>query len=430
MAIGCDMVSAPIPMDEAERLADLRALNLLDTPPEERFERIVRLVRHVFNAPIAYIALVDADRQWFKARHGLEATQTPRNISFCGHTIAQDEPLIVADAARDARFFDNPLVTRGPRLRFYAGFPLAGPNGHAVGTLCLADTTPRELTAREVATFRELATLTERELNLFDLVRVQRELLATKNKLVAAQAHLTSELEQAAEYVQSLLPAPLRGPVRTDWRFISSSQLGGDLFGYHDRSDGTFAVYLLDVSGHGVGSALLSVSVGNALRREALPDTDFGRPEQVLRALDRAFPMDENNGMFFTIWYGVYEARTRTLRYAAGGHHPAIVMHAPSGAVTRLETRNLVIGLNAQEPFEARAYQVQRGDCLYVFSDGVMEVYEPNGRLLSLDGFVGILRESAFGRGRLDHVVATIRAMANGKLADDLSLLEVAFDPA
>jgi sigma-B regulation protein RsbU (phosphoserine phosphatase) len=424
------MVPAPVVIDERERLADLRALSLLDTPAEERFERIVRLLIDVFQVPIAYIALVDADRQWFKSQRGLPVAQTPRDVSFCGHTIAQDELLIVPDTTRDARFHDNPLVTRGPQLRFYAGYPLAGPNGHHVGTICLADTSPRQFSAREVETFREIATLAERELNMFDLVRVQRELLTTKNKLMAAQAHLASELAQAAEYVQSLLPPPLTTPVRTDWRFISSSQLGGDLFGYHERADGTLALYLLDVAGHGVGSALLSVSVGNALRREALPDTDFGRPERVLHALDHAFPMDENYGMFFTIWYGVYDPRTRALKYSAGGHHPAIVLHAPSGAVTRLETRNLVIGLGLQGQFETRTYQVQRGDCLYVFSDGVMEVFGPDGKWLALDGFVAVLRETPTGNGRLDHVVATIRGMSGGKLEDDFSLLEVAFDPA
>ena len=119
------IVAPPLP-GEQERLADLRALKILDTPPEERFDRIVKLASDVFEAPIAYIALVDAERQWFKAKCGVDANETSRRISFCSHTVSQNEPLIIPDAAADERFHDNPLVVDDPHIRFYAGHPLAG----------------------------------------------------------------------------------------------------------------------------------------------------------------------------------------------------------------------------------------------------------------------------------------------------------------
>ena len=140
-------------------------------------------------------------------------------------------------------------------------------------------------------------------------------------------------MKQAAHYVQSLLPDKLKkGDVITDWRFIPSAELGGDSFGYHWLDDDHFAFYLLDVSGHGVGSALLSVSAMNALRSQALPQTDFRVPGQVLAALNNAFQMEQQNGLFFTIWYGVYNKPStayRLLRWgpSSGSAHSAV--HPP-----------------------------------------------------------------------------------------------------
>src|SRR6516165_6239377 len=120
------MIAAPIPKDDVNRLEALRALGLLDTPPEERFDRITRLLTRVMGVPMAFLSLVDADRQWFKSSCGLSMPQTPRAVSFCGHAILSDEPLVVPDAAKDERFRDNPLVTGEPHIRFYAGQPLHG----------------------------------------------------------------------------------------------------------------------------------------------------------------------------------------------------------------------------------------------------------------------------------------------------------------
>lgn len=139
------MTPAPIPADEDERLSALRALLLLDTPPEERFDRLARFVAEQLDVPIALLTLVDGQRQWFKARVGLDATETPRDISFCGHAIMKNDLFIVEDASRDPRFSDNPLVTGEPHIRLYAGAPLSAPGGHRIGTLCVIDTVPRTL---------------------------------------------------------------------------------------------------------------------------------------------------------------------------------------------------------------------------------------------------------------------------------------------
>src|SRR5947209_1144548 len=144
------MIAAPLPVDESERLAELRALEILDSPAESRFDRIVELAARVFRVPIAYVAMIDANRQWLKSRCGFDVSETARGVSFCAHTILQDEPLVVPDALLDPRFRDNPLVVGEPFVRFYAGHPLAGPGGHNVGTLCLVDHVPRTLSDCEL----------------------------------------------------------------------------------------------------------------------------------------------------------------------------------------------------------------------------------------------------------------------------------------
>lgn len=130
------------PADEPARLDALRALNILDTSPEERFDRLTRLAKRLFDVPIALVSLVDVDRQWFKSCVGLDASETPRDISFCGHAIVGDEILMIRDTLVDERFHDNPLVTGAPHIRFYAGCPLRVPNGSKIGTLCLIDADP------------------------------------------------------------------------------------------------------------------------------------------------------------------------------------------------------------------------------------------------------------------------------------------------
>jgi len=420
------MIEAPIPANEAERLADLSALAILDTPPEGRFDDLVRLAARVFNVPMAYIAMVDCDRQWFKARHGVDIRQTDRRISFCGHTILGKTALIVPDASRDERFHDNPLVVGEPHIRFYAGFPLAGPGGHNVGTFCVASPEPRSPAPDEIAALKTLAAIAERELNMIELIRAQREIIETKNTLLKTQERLSRELAEAAEYVRSLLPPRLERPVRTDWEFIASSDLGGDLFGYRWLDNARLAVYLFDVSGHGVGASLMSIAVHNAIHRGTLPDVRFDDPGDVLAALNRTFPMAENNNKFLTIWYGVYEPAKRSLRYSSAGHPPAIAV-AGSMPPARLGSPNILIGLDPEARFETNAATLLPGSRVYLFSDGVYEVQGSDGRLLDLDGLIELLAtEARDGPSRVQSIRRRIQGFhGSDEFADDFSLLEI-----
>jgi GAF domain-containing protein len=153
-----------IPDNEAQRLAALRALNVLDTPPEERFDCITRIAARLMDVPICLVSLVDANRQWFKSCVGLAARETPRDISFCGHAILESEALVIPDALAAPRFADNPLVAGEPRIRFYAGQPLSAVDGSRLGTLCLIDRKPRHMSAADLQALRDLAHMVEREL--------------------------------------------------------------------------------------------------------------------------------------------------------------------------------------------------------------------------------------------------------------------------
>lgn len=165
-----------LPSDEEARLKSLESLEVLDTPAEERFDRVTRLSRRVFGVPIALVSLVDRDRQWFKSAQGLAACQTSREISFCGHAILGSSTFVVEDAALDPRFSDNPLVTGDPKIRFYAGRPLRGADGHRVGTLCIIDRSPRTMSAEDLRTLEDLAVMVEEELKVIRMSRAEREM--------------------------------------------------------------------------------------------------------------------------------------------------------------------------------------------------------------------------------------------------------------
>lgn len=188
-------------LDEGERLNALRELEILDTAPEERFDRITRLAQQVFGVPIALVSLVDERRQWFKSRAGLDVQETPREHSFCAHAIIGDRPMVVTDALDDTRFRSNPLVLGEPHIRFYAGCQLRTAQGHAVGTLCVIDRQPRKLAEAEIQVLSDLAALAETELNLKAMTRLSAELAEEVARRREAEARYRELLETVEDIV-------------------------------------------------------------------------------------------------------------------------------------------------------------------------------------------------------------------------------------
>ncbi|MBF2079542.1 MAG: SpoIIE family protein phosphatase [Synechococcales cyanobacterium T60_A2020_003] len=247
---------------------------------------------------------------------------------------------------------------------------------------------------------------------------------------------LEAEIDEAVEYVRSLIPAPMHGAVSIDSCFIPSRQLGGDCFDYYWLDPDYLVIYLLDVSGHGLGATLLSTAVLNLLRSQSLPDVNFYQPHDVLRSLNDTFQMNSHNEKYFTIWYGVYNKAKRLLTYASAGHPPAIMIaesadenalrSAPT--VSRLKTPGLPIGMMPEAVFQSDRYFVPANSSLYVFSDGIFEVGQLRGGTWGLNDFVGLLSTRsphANLQGILDVVLTYNDAES---FEDDLSLLRLNFE--
>lgn len=198
------MPKAKLPPNEDKRLETLQALEILDTPPERRFDRLTRIAAHLMDTPIALISLVDANRQWFKSHYGLDVCETSRESSFCAHALESRSALTVPDAAADARFSDNPLVIGSPGIRFYMGIPLRGPHDHILGTLCVIDTKPREVSLAEEQALQDLAEVVEAELGRQELHAVSKQLQQSNHRLEAVihnspLAIITGDMKQCVE---------------------------------------------------------------------------------------------------------------------------------------------------------------------------------------------------------------------------------------
>ncbi|MBC7396191.1 MAG: GHKL domain-containing protein [Bdellovibrionales bacterium] len=187
---------AALPPNENERLANLLDYQILDTSPERGFDDLAKLAGAIAEVPISLISLVDENRQWFKAKIGFAQTSTPRDFSFCSHAILTNEPTLVNDATQDVRFSDHPFVTQGPRIRFYAGFPLVSREGHALGTLCVLDQVPRELTSTQINTLtllaRQAVALMER--NRAEAILNKQNLLMARSSKLMALGQMTAEI--------------------------------------------------------------------------------------------------------------------------------------------------------------------------------------------------------------------------------------------
>ena len=283
------MQKPQIPANEGERIQELHNLNILDTPIQETFERITRLTKRVFQVPIVAFSLVDSERQWFKSIQGLEVCETSREVSFCGHTINQDDIFLIHDALRDERFVDNPLVSEEPKIRFYAGTPIRSANGLKIGTLCIIDTCPREFTEEDALLLKDLAALIEAEV--------------LSSKLNVNQLNLIEELKN----VKTL---SLTDGLTRLWNRPAIENLLQNQIDMATASKKGFGIAMMDIDnfkkvndtyGHCAGDEVLRIvakrfltgyretdSVGRWGGEEFLAILDFGDQSRMLSIVDRA----------------------------------------------------------------------------------------------------------------------------------------------
>ncbi|MCE0483925.1 MAG: SpoIIE family protein phosphatase [Methylacidiphilales bacterium] len=414
------------PIQESERLDSLRSLNLLDTPPEDRFDRITKLAADFFKTPIAYVALIDSNRQWFKSMHGICEMETRRTASLCQYTIHRDTPFVIPDTHLHPIGKNHSLVVGKPYIRFYAGVPLTGPRGQKIGSFCLVDIKPREFSEKDVAQLISFAALVEREINLGQIIQTQNDLLETQHKLVETQARLAHEFSDAAKYVQSMLPAPFSGTETLDWYFYPSTQLGGDGLGYRRIDDDKLALYVLDVTGHGFGSALLAVTVLELLRNRAA-QVDFSRPSEVIERLNRTFQMKDHSGKFFSVWYGVYSRSARTLTYANAGHPPALIFSRDKTKAGLMRTKpgGSVLGVFPELKVPETTVEFSSDSELYLFTDGLYELINDQGGRGSYDEFLACLdAETRGGKPTWDAIREWYeQSREKGLLDDDVTML-------
>ncbi|TVQ45378.1 MAG: response regulator [Gloeocapsa sp. DLM2.Bin57] len=244
--------------------------------------------------------------------------------------------------------------------------------------------------------------------------------------------HLEAELEDAAEYVSSILPKPLHCQyIDIDSHFIPSRQLGGDGFDYYWLDQDHLAIYLLDVEGHGIKAAFPSVSILNLLRSQSLNQVNFYYPREVLAGLNRSFPMSEHNQQSFTIWYGVYNRKNHSLVYASAGHPPAVLIATDDyGSVVEkhLITRGASIGFFPESEYRQETCVITPQSRLYVFSDGIYEIDRNPGEFWNLKQFISLLRYQYCSKCNLDDLLAQVRIINGGDdFADDLSIMQVDF---
>ncbi|OUC15604.1 MAG: regulator [Alkalinema sp. CACIAM 70d] len=271
------------------------------------------------------------------------------------------------------------------------------------------------------------------------LYQANQNLKAVAQTLQQQTEKLESELAEAAAYVRSLLPKPVTTPISIQHCFLPSQHLGGDCFDYYWLDADHLVIYLLDVSGHGLGAALPSVFIQNLLRSQSLPDLNFYQPAQVLTTLNKLFRMSEQNERYFTIWYGLYNHSTQQLTYASAGHPPALLI-APDDSgepAQSLKMRSLPIGVYPEATYTEATVTIPSHSILYIFSDGIYEVRQKDQTFWTLTEFTTLLvnltqqyaKQSATTQALdLDQLLAKVRSLkATDLFEDDCSILQVRF---
>jgi len=240
---------------------------------------------------------------------------------------------------------------------------------------------------------------------------------------------MRAEFAAGLRYVRDCIPAPMDGAVSVDWRYVPASTLGGDIIGYHWLTSDHLAFYLIDVTGHGLDSALLSVTLTNIIRTGALSGVDMKQPDQVLAQLNEAFRGQEHGNKYFTIWYGVYQSTTRTLTWSGGGHHPCVVLVPGQPDPSVLTSEGPMMGVLRKAEFPAQSCQIPAESRLLIFSDGVFEVFRDKRQMWSLTDCIAYLTVLSRDRGNLmDQLLNHVQQLRGAPhLNDDFSIIEARF---
>jgi len=327
-------------------------------------------------------------------------TEIKRKIDQClkGKIFTEEDSFIIAGGER--RYYEVtyfPYRTRGKEVT------------HAVGVT-------NDITVRK-----------EAELALKNSEQKLRELNEQKDQYLSI---INSDLDKASKYVNSLLPDEIDHPnLRIHWKIVPSTKLGGDSFGYHWIDDEHLALYMLDVTGHGVGAALHCVSALNMLKYETLSNTDFTLPHEVLHGLNQVFQMSEHNSLFITMWYVVYNNTKRELSYAGAGHPPLIIINR-KGVPEIISSENTVIGVDEHLEFLSGTYVFEEKTEVYMYTDGAFEAELPDGKMLGIDDLVNFLLKNRDSSAQeIELLYNSLLDLNAGKnLEDDFTIMKIEYD--
>ncbi len=411
--------------DEAARIDVVRRYEILDTPPDGAFDRITALAARLFGVPIAIVSVVDTDRIWFKSRHGLaEVSEIGRDSGLCASAILENRSWVVTDAARDPRTLANPLVAGSFGLRFYAGVPLTTHDGYNLGTLCVIDREPREVTAAEMAHLEDLATL------VVDQLEVQ---LAAR-RTIAREEKLRHEAEELADALQASLlpPRPPELPgmeLATRYRAGELGlKVGGDFFDVFRLASNDWGIVMGDACGKGARPASLAALARWTMRASSV---HLFNPRDVLRDVNAALRADDasgHDGHFCTAVFSRLELDTcgAWMTIASAGH-PLPVLMRRSGLVEFRGESALPLGMfDVIDPVDERV-GLGPGDAMVLYTDGITEARDHRGEMFGEDRLIralqGLTDRSA--NGISDGIVQAAHRFSGDRFGDDVAVVVV-----
>ncbi len=437
-------MAAPKPPNEEARLAALRDYEILDTDPEIGFDDLTLLASSICQTPISVITLIDADRQWFKSRVGMEVCETPLERSFCSYAILQRDMLVVEDTCRNKTFANHPAVTCEKGIRFYAGVPLVNPEGYALGTICVADYVPRRLKPEQ---YKALEALSHQVLTQLELRRKLKELrhaMAERDRAEAEKAAKAAEIERdlqfAHQFQQSLLPdqdeypevpnTPF-APLRLNFHHVyqPTLSLGGDFFDVLKLSDHRAGIFIADVMGHGARSALVT-AILRTLFQDLAQQT--GDPGELLTRMNHRFYniiQESEQFLFVSAFYLVLDTEKATATYATAGHPAPVWADRAQGQVTPLEDAlctGPALGLSPDQTYNSHSAAIKAGDVFLLFTDGLVEAPDAEGEEFGEARLFDVVRENLQSDvSSLEHAIMSALNQFTGgvTLPDDLCLV-------
>lgn len=410
--------TAPIPVDEEQRLDDLRRLDMLLATPEEVFDNITRKLARIFDVPGVFLSFIDRDTQYFKSAIGLPAdlveTRTePRELSVCSFVAGENQMLVIEDLLEDERFRDNPFVLASG-ARFYAGTPLHAESGRAVGTLCIVDSKPRSLGDRERDLLRLIAEGVMAQVNL---QRASRQLLDRTKEI-------DRDLRLAVQMQRFLLPP---SSIESDgWRisyqYRPYEHLGGDFVGVDHCADGRRMILVADVSGHGTFSALTTAMVKTAFHRAAAA---VSTPPDLLTTINNELTGMVPPNQFMTAIAAAFDPARGAVTISSAGHPLPLLIRGSSVQTVAHENEMLLLFEGDVRYTRQSTIELGPSDRLLIYTDGAIEAADPDGNRLDVSGLVRQVQQvlGAPSPGFLKLLLARLSRYAHDRLSDDVALL-------